>query len=394
MIPTIAEKTNLKIVGLMSGTSADGIDAALINLCEETDGLSWHLLGYKTIKYTDDLREQILRVSDIKTSRIDQLCRLNFILGEIFAAAAFSVVETAGLLMTDIDLIGSHGQTVHHLPSREEQFGVTTGATLQVGETSVIAQRTGVVTVGDFRPADVARRGQGAPLVPLVDYLLFQHPVRSRALLNLGGIANLTVIPPSSKLEDVIAFDTGPANMLIDAVAASETNNNIDWSGGGARKGIPSEKLVTKVLEMPYFKKHPPKSTGGELFGRSCAEDLLNEGGKISLSANDLLATTTEITIRSISNAYLHFVKPITKLDEVLVSGGGAQNSFILERLSQVLSPIKVIKSDNHGLPSDAKEAVAFAILANQTIRGRQGNLPSATGADKSAVLGKICLPG
>ena len=383
-----------RIIGLMSGTSADGIDAAVIGLRETDDGLSVTVLAFNTSGYPDGLRAKIMDVSDPETSRIDELCRLHFELGELFAAAAVDVTRSAGLALKDIDLIGSHGQTVHHLPERKERFGAETGATLQIGDPSVIAQRTGVVTVGDFRTADVARGGQGAPLVPYVDYLLFKHPAKARGLVNLGGIANLTVLPADPDPVDVLAFDTGPANMLIDAVALSETEQSMDRDGAGARRGTPSEELVENVLSIPYFERTPPKSTGRELFGGPCADALLCGGKNAGLKQDDMLATATEITVRSIRDAYHRFVEPATPLDELIVSGGGAKNSFMMERLSQVLSPVEVVTSDERGLSSDAKEAVAFAILADQTVRGRPGSLPGATGADRPAVLGKICLPG
>ena len=394
MLSGFQAEQDRRIIGLMSGTSADGIDAAVIHLGETDDGLSVTVLAFDTLSYPDGLREQIMDVSDPETSRIDELCRLNFELGELFATAAVNVVRSAGLAMKDIDLIGSHGQTVHHLLERKVRFGVETGATLQIGDPSVIAQRTGVVTVGDFRTADVARHGQGAPLVPYVDYLLFKHPTKARGLLNLGGIANLTVLPADPVPADVMAFDTGPANMLIDAVALSETGQSMDRDGAGARRGTPSVELVENALSMPYFERSPPKSTGRELFGGPCAEALVREGKKARLNPDDLLATATEITVHSIRDAYHRFVESVTPLDELIVSGGGAKNDFMLECLSQVLSPVEVSTSDEHGLSSDAKEAVAFAILAHQTVRGRPGSLPGATGADRPAVLGKICLPG
>ena len=379
----------------MSGTSADGIDAAVINLGERDDGLSLDVLGFDTVAFPAGLRARLMEVSDSKTGRIDELGRLHFELGELFARAAVTAAENAGLSLEEVDLIGSHGQTVRHLPEREDRFGVETGATLQIGDPSVIAQRTGVVTVGDFRPADVARGGQGAPLVPYVDYLLFKDPAKARGLLNLGGIANLTVLPADPKPEDVMAFDTGPASMLIDAVARMELGREMDEDGAGARRGKPAGNLVADVLSMPYFERTPPKSTGRELFGDQCASALVRAGRKAGLSSEDLLATATEITVLSIEDACSRFVAPVvTRLDEMIVSGGGARNGFMLERLARVLAPVEISTSDDHGLSSDAKEAVAFAVLADQTVRGRPGSLPGATGADRPAVLGKICLPG
>lgn len=379
----------------MSGTSADGIDVAVTLLGEKENELSLDVLGFETVAFPFGLRHRLMEVSDTKTGRVDELSRLHFELGELFARAAVTVAESVGLSMEEIDLIGSHGQTVHHLPEREERFGVETGATLQIGDPSVIAQRTGVVTVGDFRTADVARGGQGAPLVPYVDYLLFRHSGRSRGLLNLGGIANLTVLPAAPKPEEVVAFDTGPASMLIDAVARMELGRDMDEDGAGARRGKPAENLVADVLSMPYFERRPPKSTGRELFGDHCASALVRAGREAGLSSEDLLATATEITVRSIEVACQRFVTPVvTRLDEMIVSGGGARNRFMLERLARDLAPVEISTSDEHGLSSDAKEAVAFAVLADQTVRGRPGSLPGATGADRPAVLGKICLPG
>ncbi len=384
-----------RIIGLMSGTSADGIDAALIHLREGDTGHFVDVLGFDTAAFPSGLRERVMEVSDSKTGRIDELGRLHFELGELFARAAINLADSAGLSMAEVDLIGSHGQTVHHLPERMARFGVETGATLQIGDPSVIAQRTGVVTVGDFRTADVARGGQGAPLVPFVDYLLFRHATKARGLLNLGGIANLTVLPADPEPEDVVAFDTGPACMLIDAVARIELGCDMDAGGGGARRGKPSEELVANMLSLAYFERPPPKSTGRELFGDQRASALVRTGREAGLKAEDLLATATEITVRSIRDAYLRFVAPgITRLDELIVSGGGARNGFLLERLAQALHPVAVTTSDDHGLSSDAKEAVAFAILAHQTVRGRPSTLPRTTGADRPAVLGKICLPG
>ena len=384
-----------RIIGLMSGTSADGIDAAVILLGEKEDGLFLDVLGFDTVAFPSGLRYRLMEVSDAKTGRIDELSRLHFEMGELFAGAAFTAADSIGLSMEEIDLIGSHGQTVQHLPERAERFGVETGATLQIGDPSVIAQRTGVVTVGDFRTADVARGGQGAPLVPFVDFLLFRHPEHARALLNLGGIANITVLPADPKPGDVLAFDTGPANMLIDAVARAELEQDMDEDGAAARRGKPSEDLVADVLAMPYFERPPPKSTGRELFGARCASTLVRAGREAGLSSEDLLATATEITVRAIEDACRRFVIPAAaRLDELIVSGGGARNGFLLERLAGALAPVVVSTSDDHGLSSDAKEAVAFAVLADRTVRGLPGSLPGSTGADRPAVLGKICLPG
>jgi anhydro-N-acetylmuramic acid kinase len=390
----IMNQTERHIVGLMSGTSADGIDVAIVRLCQKAgDRADISVLAFATVPYPEGLQAQIFAVSDPVHGRVDAVCRMHFVLGELFARAALRVVREAGMRVKDIHLIGSHGQTIHHLPARVEAFGVTTGATLQIGDPSVIAQRTGVVTVGDFRPADIARGGQGAPLVPYADYLLFRAPDVSRGLLNIGGIANMTVLPAGARPEAVLAFDTGPGNMVIDAAARALTGQPCDYGGARARRGAASEPVAARMLALPYFALPPPKSTGRELFGQAYCDRLLEEGRRLRLSPNDILATATEITARSIADSYRRFIAPTTPLDEVIVSGGGARNPYLCGRLAALLHPVRVATSDERGLSPDAKEAVAFAVLANQTIMGRPGNLPGATGADRRAVLGKICLP-
>ncbi|MBM3264873.1 MAG: anhydro-N-acetylmuramic acid kinase [candidate division Zixibacteria bacterium] len=388
----LVQKPERFVIGLMSGTSADGIDAAVVRLCpDKDDHIEIETLSFETVPYPDGLREEIFRISAPEHGRVDAICRINFLLGERFAGAAHTAARQAGLSLSDIDLIGSHGQTIHHLPERVEAFGVTIGATFQIGDPSVIAQRTCVVTVGDFRPADVAVGGQGAPLVPYVDYLLFRSPTLSRGLLNIGGIANMTVLPAGAGGPSVAAFDTGPGNMVIDAAALSLLGTPCDRDGRAARAGTPSETLVQRLLDLPFFDLPPPKSTGRELFGKDYATRLLSEGRSLGLSINDLLATATEITVRSIAHACRRFVT--VSLDEVIVSGGGARNPYLMERLGRVFAPTTVVVSDERGLAADAKEAVAFAVLADRTIMGMPGNLPSATGADRPVVLGKICIP-
>ena len=390
----IWDKQERIIVGLMSGTSVDGIDAAVVQLRRHApDGISISLLAFDTIPFSDGIQQRILDISTPENSRVDDICRMNFVLGELFARAACRIVRTAELDLSSVDLIGTHGQTIYHLPDRDEAFGVTTGATLQIGDPSVIAQRTGVVTVGDFRPADMARGGQGAPLVPYVDYLLFRSETVRTGLLNIGGISNMTVLPAPARPEDVVAFDTGPGNMVIDALADALTGNPMDRDGHLARSGSVSQELLDGLLSNPYFAEPPPKSTGRELFGRSYADRIQREGERLNLSAHDLLATVTELTVRSIFDSYNRFIAPGTQLDELIVSGGGARNTYLRERLAACFEPVRVVTSDDRGMPSDAKEAIAFAVLANQTITGRPGNLPGATGADRMVVLGKICIP-
>ena len=390
----ILEKKERVLIGLMSGTSADGIDAAVIRLVQsDAERVDLAVLAFQTLPYPDGLREELMRISAPDGGRVDAICRMNFVLGDLFAQAARQIVQQTALELEAIDLIGSHGQTIHHLPDPESVFGTRIGATFQIGDPSVIAQKTGVVTVGDFRPADIARGGQGAPLVPYVDYLLFRSPSVSRGLLNIGGIANLTVLPVGVTADAVMAFDTGPGNMIIDALAQTLIGQPYDQGGSRARQGQYCEPVVRQMLAHPYFGVAPPKSTGRELFGHAYTEQLMREGRKLGLSTDDLIATATELTAQSVASGYRTFVVPRAVLDEVVVSGGGARNPYLLERLAVALHPVRIVTSDERGLATDAKEAVAFAILANQTIMALPGNMPGATGADRFVTLGKICLP-
>lgn len=390
----IIDKKERFLIGLMSGTSADGIDAAVIRLVQVAEEWGdFSVLAFETIPYPEGLREELMRISAPDGGHVDAICRMNFVLGDLFAQAASQIAQKAALELNTIDLIGSHGQTIHHLPDPVSAFGTRIGATFQIGDPSVIAQKTGVVTVGDFRPADIARGGQGAPLVPYVDYLLFRSPSVSRGLLNIGGIANLTVLPAGLVADQIVAFDTGPGNMVIDAVAQTFIGQPYDEGGKHGRQGTICEPIVRQLLTHPYFGVAPPKSTGRELFGPTYTEQLMGEGRKRGLSVDDLMATATELTAQSVASGYRTFVAPGTVLDELIVSGGGARNPYLLERLAVALHPVRIVTSDERGLAADAKEAVAFAILANQTIMAQPGNMPGATGADRFVTLGKICLP-
>lgn len=294
--------------------------------------------------------------------------------------------------MSRVALIGSHGQTIQHLPQPAALAGRRIAATLQIGEPCVIAERTGVTTVADFRPRDMACGGQGAPLVPYVDYLLLRHRRRGRLVLNLGGIANFTWLPPACRAADVLAFDTGPGNMLLDALVGLLTRGcrTYDRDGAMAARGCVSQPLLRSLLRHPYLRRRPPKSTGRETFGVPFAERLLRES---ALPPKDLLATVTAFTAASVRDAYDRFIRPLGRADEVIASGGGCHNRTLMRRLADAFASIPVRTSDDFGIPVDAKEAMAFAILAHETIVGRPGNLPSATGERRAVLLGKI-VPG
>lgn len=370
------------VIGLMSGTSADGVDACVVEI-KETDNVK--LLAFETYPYPISIKTRVLEAS-VK-GRVDQICRLNFLLGRLFGEAALNIIAKAGLKPSEVDLIGSHGQTIHHLP-----YG-SPPSTLQIGEGAVIAELTGITTVADFRPGDIAAGGQGAPLVPYPDYLLFRHPTKTRAVQNIGGIANVTFLPAAAGVEDVIAFDTGPGNMIIDWLVNSFTKgqHQCDEDGRMAGAGRVDENWLDELISnCSYFNQPPPKSTGREEFGSHYSERLIQEGKQRRLSPNDIVATVTALTARSIAGAYHRFLSPKSKIQEVILSGGGARNTTLVSMLKDYLSPIPVLTSDDFGIPSDAKEAVAFAILARETFLGRPGNIPSATGAKKRVVLGKI----
>jgi len=345
----------LRVAGLISGTSADGIDVAIVDIGERI-----HVVATNAVAFPPEVHDAILNVPDVPT-----LSRLNFLLGELFAEA----VSQCGVRLETIDLIGSHGQTVFHEGEPVEFLGRKIASTLQIGEPAVIAERTGIEVISDFRTADLAAGGKGAPLVPYLDYELFHHATISRVALNIGGIANITVLPAAAEPEDVVAFDTGPGNMVMDALAPP-----FDSDGARARAGRINQGLLERLLADPYYERQPPKSCGREQYG---ADFVRSTGIDI--------ATATELTARTIALAIGRY--PETR--EVIVSGGGVHNSYLMERL-RALIPAKLTTPEEYGIDADAKEAILFAVLAYQTHRRRAGNLPSATGASKPVILGKI----
>ncbi|MBI5407556.1 MAG: anhydro-N-acetylmuramic acid kinase [Nitrospirae bacterium] len=422
---------NVRIIGLMSGTSHDGVDVALVEINEALDQVSCHpelgsgsqnqeilkqvqndnlrvvrLLHHLHLPYRKPLRDEIRQAFNGSTELI---CRLNFKLGEVFAGAVLSLLKAAGFRPEDIDAIASHGQTLYHIPpaslppfSKGGRGGLRavtkTGSTLQIGEAAVIAERTGILTISDFRTADMAAGGQGAPLVPLADYLLFRKPGQVRAVLNIGGIANVTIV--REKMEDTIAFDIGPGNSLIDEAMKlySEGKRSYDRNGSFARSGKPIKRLLDKLLSHPYFRKDPPKSTGRETFGAQMVKkgtDLFSgtvpENKSVpSPRPHDIVATLTYLTAITIHNAIIQF-----KPDEVILTGGGVHNKFLVELIHSMFKNegVAINEISLYGIPPQAKEAVSFAILGYQTLNHRPGNIPSVTGARHNVVLGKVTLP-
>ncbi|HUL14380.1 MAG TPA: anhydro-N-acetylmuramic acid kinase [Terriglobales bacterium] len=381
------------VLGIMSGTSADGIDVAFARISGAPPHLTSTLLGHASISHPKKLRSEILGIAEGASVPAARISRLNFRLGSAFADAALAACKKFRVTSREISLIGSHGQTIFHLGRPEPFLGKPTASTLQIGDPSVIAAHTGITTVGDFRPADLALGGQGAPLVPFADYALYRHPKLGRISLNIGGIANITVIPASAKPSGVIAFDTGPGNMLIDALVShfSRGRQRFDKDARLARRGRAIPAILDHLLRDPYLRLKPPKSTGREYFGRAYLDRILALGRRHRASQNDLIRTITLFTPLSIADALHRFIAPRTKIAQLLVSGGGAHNPLILAQLSALLPGIELIPSSTLAIPEAAKEAFAFALLAYETFHRRPSNLPSATGARGPAILGKIC---
>lgn len=380
------------VIGLMSGTSMDGIDAALVRIEEADDALQVETLAFRTTAYPPDVQAELMRTVRGETN-VAEICHLNFLIGEFFAESALSLMREANLAPGDLLCIASHGQTIWHQPEPLEWQGRAIRSTLQIGELAVIAERTGVVTVGDFRVSDVAAGGQGAPLVPYVDWLLFRHPDEGRILLNIGGIANLTALPANAQPEAVIAFDTGPGNVLINSAMeiASAGKYRYDPEGSFAQRHPVREELLQELLQHPYFAQPPPKSTGRETFGEAMVRNLLRRF-KVS-DAELLVPTLTALTARSIADSIRWFVLPQMPISRLIASGGGVHNRVLMTLLRDLLPEIALETSDRHGISPDAKEAVAFAVLGYQRMHNRPNNLPSATDARHPVVMGKVCLP-
>ncbi len=390
-----AEAKERLVIGLMSGTSADGIDAALVRLIGSAPRRV-ETLAFTTLPYPPEVKKAVLQISH--NGEVETLCWLNFLLGELFAEATFAVAQKANIPLTAVHLIGSHGQTVRHLPPSKELKSKSKPkvGTLQIGEPAVIALRTGLPVVSHFRAKDIAAGGQGAPLVPLVDWLLLRHPRRNRIALNIGGIANITVMPANATLDQVIAFDTGPGNMLIDGAVRyfSDGKESFDRNGQWARKGAVNKRLLRWLLSHPFLKRTPPKSTGREMFGDAFLRKVLAKSEKWRLSPYDVVATLTAFTAITVADAIRRFVlSTLGRVDELIVSGGGANNPVLMEFLRDQLSGVAVLRSNEFGLDVDAKEAIAFAVLAHCTVLGLTGNVPSATGARFPVILGSVTLP-
>ena len=389
----VLSKGERTVIGLMSGTSGDGITAAVTKVAGNYIGTKLSVISYETYLYEKDFRQRIFEIFDPETSSVNAICEMNFEIGRKLAEAAISTARKVGMSMSEVDLIGSHGQTIYHIPRPGEKG--ETRSTLQIGEPSVIAERTGVLTVADFRKMDVAACGEGAPLVPYVDYVLFRKRGKGMALQNIGGIGNVTYIPPGAKEDDVIAFDTGPGNMVVDMLVQLYTDSKLtyDPEGSIAMKGRVNDRILNEVMTIEFFRMKPPKSTGRELFGKEFVLSFKERADSLGLTFEDAVATATALTTESIVRSYEDFVKPRGKVEEVFVAGGGMRNRAMVAWLERDLR-VPVRSFDELGIPSEAREAAYFAVLANEFIHGNYSNLPSATGARERVILGSLCYAG
>ena len=378
------------VAGIMSGTSVDAIDVAFVEISGDGRGIEVEVVGFQEIPFPEGVREEVLGACDgiASGARISQL---NFLLGALIADAILQASELTGVSLMNLELVGSHGQTIYHQAEPIDLCGYQVASSLQIGEPAQIACATGVPVVANFRTADIAAGGQGAPLVPFVDFLLFGHGTVNRVVLNIGGIANLTAIPAGKNPAGVFAFDTGPGNMVIDGLMEQITGGTerFDRNGRMAMLGEADECVLAELLGDPYYERPAPKSTGRVQFGSAFAQRLLASG----LSPESQVATATQLTVRTILMGLRRLVLPGMPIDELIVSGGGWHNPAIVQPLRESLPGTRVTSTDEFGIASDAKEAVAFAVLAYETVNGRPGNLMSATGASRPAILGSITPP-
>ncbi|TMU85191.1 anhydro-N-acetylmuramic acid kinase [Bacillus sp. BHET2] len=379
-------------VGLMSGTSVDGVDAALVSIEGAGTGTIVELVHYSSTPFPQKVKEKIFDVMSLTASSTPLLSSLHFELGDAYADAVLQVCKEADISVEELSFIGSHGQTVYHQPFRTED---SVPSTLQIGEPSVIAYRTNTQVVSNFRSMDMAAGGEGAPLVPYTEYLLYRKKGTGRLLQNIGGIGNVSILPKDCSLEDVSAFDTGPGNMVIDGLCERLFERSYDEDGTIAGKGTVHKQVAQKWMdwEKDFFLKVPPKSTGRELFGEVFVNRILEEFGH--LPKEDLIATATHFTALTIADAYKRFILPEHVVNEVIVGGGGSYNETLLRMIRELLPELTVLIQEDIGYSSDAKEAIAFALLANETLHSNPGNVPRATGASKPVILGSITpVPG
>ena len=381
----------MTVIGVMSGTSLDGMDIAIVDFQQEKNEVDFNLRYFTTIPFEEEVMLRLEKVV-VPTTPSSEISFMNMLLGEVFAGAVLQVIKEAGLQKTDIDLISSHGQTVFHDPFLKSEDPLYRPNTLQLGDISVIAERTGITTIGDFRTRDMAVGGQGAPLVPFLDYRLYQSPKIGRVLVNIGGIANFTVIPKGAPCEKVIAYDTGPGNMIIDAFVSWHTDGKQQYDENGqlASIGNINHEWLQQLLEHPYYSADYPKSTGRELFGIDYAKQIWTEGEMKNISELDRIATVTALTSYTLGHALKRHVEE-DDVKEIYMSGGGWHNYTMVNWVKNILPhQVHIGSSEELGIDGDAKEAIAFALFGYLGYYKQPNNLPSATGASKGVVMGKI----
>lgn len=377
----------------MSGTSVDGISAALVKITGSGTATELKFIGGIEYPFPKGMREKILSLAEPGGGSTAEICKMNFFIAYAYNEAIKQLSTSTGVPLKRIDLIGTHGQTVHHLPVREKAFGFRSGSTLQIGDIAVIAKNLGITTIGDFRTADVALGGEGAPFVPYFDYIILSSDKTNRALLNIGGIANITVLKKNVKPAGVIAFDTGPGNMMIDALMQRLYDKKFDRNGAVAFKGKVNNALLQKMIDADtYINRVPPKSTGREFYSREFVGFILKNSKGVP--AQDIITTVTFYSAWTVFFSYREFISNKVSISELYISGGGSKNNALSSFLKSLFGEkIKVENVEKIGVDSDYKEAICFAVLANETLSGNPANLPSVTGASKQTILGKICLP-
>lgn len=385
-ILSLSGKKSRIVIGALSGTSVDAVDVVLLKVKGTGKDTVIKVLDFESYPIRKDFKEFILKCSSGITGNVENICKLNFLIGRLFAGSINKLILRNKLIKEDIDLIGSHGQTVYHYPFNHRLFSFSSKSTLQLGDISVISNLTGITTVGDFRTADISVNGEGAPLVPYLDYILFSSDTKDRVFVNIGGISNVTYLKSSGKQEDVIAFDCGPGNMMIDHLMRKFYDKKYDKDGKTALKGKADDKLFKMICAKDkFYKKTPPKSTGREYYSEKFIEDILENCR--GLRREDIIATFTKFTAYTLC----HNLKKY-KTDELIISGGGAFNKALVKFIGEYFINSEVKIMNENGINPDNKEAVLFAVLANELINGNKTNMPSVTGSDKKVFLGKISI--
>lgn len=383
-------------IGLVSGTAGNGVSACVVEISGSGRNTNLEVVAYDCYEYDPSIRGLFFEMASKRSGTVDKICQGNFILGEVFAEAAKQIARKAELTLSEISFIASHGQVIYNVGSKEDE-PLRTPSNLAIAEPTVIAERTGVTTVADFHVRDIACGGVGAPMVSYADYVLFSSDKKNRTVQNLGGIANLTALPAACESSQVFAFDTGPGIMVIDGVVERLTEGSgslkCDLDGRLAASGEIHQGLLGELLKTAYIHRKPPKCSGREMFGERFISYVLERGKELGLSLEDLAATVTSLTARSIAYNYETFVFPVMRPDEIIMCGGGSLNPTLMKLLGEALPPCQWSSTDDYGVPEDSKEPVAFTVIANETLQGKAGNLPSVTGARRAAPQGKIVLP-